>query len=239
MATGAVAPPPAALVPSVIAVGAPRASLPLSWFRDPLDAKIKKLIRPSTALTRRKELVIEMRVPREVFEDFMSPLTESDAAGLTRDATTQQLVPTRPLTSLRRFKYDIRKGSVSDRLFHLDTLDPPDPTRPPAATAEKAEIGEAGVYEVETILEKRTRGKRTEYLIKWLDWPTSTNTWETAARIDRALVAAFEGKPLPAVRLRLPSRPKRGVGCARARLSGAAERGVARSRRPCRWYVAM
>ena len=57
-------------------------SCPTSWFRDPLDAAIKKLIRPSTALTRRKELEIKLQIPRDVFEDWISPLAELDAWSL-------------------------------------------------------------------------------------------------------------------------------------------------------------
>ena len=54
--------PPAAPVPTT--------SCPTLWFRAPLDKAIKKLVRPSTANTRRKELVIKTSLPLEVFEDF-------------------------------------------------------------------------------------------------------------------------------------------------------------------------
>jgi len=33
-------------------------------------------------------------------------------------------------------------------------------------------------YEVERILQKREKGKRIEYLIKWKGYPSSSNTWE-------------------------------------------------------------
>ena len=80
------------------------------------------------------------------------------------------------------------------------------------------------MYEVERIEQSRKTGKRTEYLIKWLDWDESTNTWESASRIHPALVAAFEGKPAPQPRISAPALPKRGAGAARARLSGAEQR---------------
>ena len=44
------------------------------------------------------------------------------------------------------------------------------------------------VYEVEMILDKRERkygrGKRIEYLVKWLGYPTYESTWEPAAHVE-------------------------------------------------------
>ena len=145
-----------------------RTSCPYSWFRDPLDTAIKKLVRPATALTRRKELYIQQKLPREVFEDLMQPLQESDAVGLKRDAATGLLIPTSTTKALLKFDYNIRRGSVSDRLFHLETLDPPvKQRRKQAAAVQILQAGEEDAYEVEEIREKRTLGKKTEYLIKW------------------------------------------------------------------------
>ena len=182
-------------------------------------------------MTRRKELTITHSLPRECFEEFMKPLTATDAAGLKRDETTGWLVPTRTTGALRHFEYTIKKGSVSDRLFHLESLDPEPPppkAKPTRTLPEVIEVGMEDVYEVEEIREKRVTKGRTEYLIKWEDWPEDTNTWERPSRIDPALVAAFEGKPLPKPAAvpepSLPPRPRRGVGCARARLSQAEER---------------
>ena len=39
-------------------------------------------------------------------------------------------------------------------------------------------IEEEGVYEVEAIMDDRVKGGRKEYLIKWLGYPQSSNTWE-------------------------------------------------------------
>lgn len=33
-------------------------------------------------------------------------------------------------------------------------------------------------YEIERIVDKRARGDRVEYLIKWRGYPDSQNTWE-------------------------------------------------------------
>ena len=117
--------------PTPLAAPVPTTSCPTSWFRAPLDKAIQKLVRPSTARTRRKELVIKTSLPLEVFEDFMSPLSSGDAEGLTRDSDNR-LVPTSTTTSVRHYKYLVKKGSVSDRLFHLQTLDP-EPKEPSRA----------------------------------------------------------------------------------------------------------
>ena len=184
----------------------------MSWYTTPFYKTLGKLVRPSTALSRRKTRTIKVQMPRQCFEKIMEPLVEGDATNVKRDSLTNKLVPTSSAGSLLKFDYTISKGSVSDRLFHLDQLDVP-PRLSNKRTVDEMEIGigQDDVYEVEAILEKRTKGKkRTEYLIKWLDWPASTNTWEAAARINPALVAAFEGKPLRARRHHLLQPPRGG-----------------------------
>ena len=105
-----------------------------------------------------------MSIPQSVFEEFMSPLTESDAVELKRDSSTGLLIPTKQTAAIRTFKYIIRRGSVSDRLFHLQTFDSkpsPSPVPAPAPGVELMQIGERDVYEVEEIRQSRVRGKRT------------------------------------------------------------------------------
>ena len=60
----------------------------------PLMLAIKKVIRPATALTRRKEITIKMAVPREIFEELMEPMMDGDLANLVRDEVTGKLLPT-------------------------------------------------------------------------------------------------------------------------------------------------
>ena len=201
----------------------PSASLPIQWFRKPLDESIKMVIRPHTALTRRKEVSILHQVPREVFEDFMTPLKEEDAEGLERDPETGKLLPTKTRPTYQKFEYNIKRGSVSDKLFHLHTLDP-DPIPPKRLAPSLAQIGEDGVYEVEAICGKRKVKSRTQYQVKWMGFPEEMNTWQSKSSIDPAMVAAFEGKTFKRQRVAAPSRPMRGAGAARARLSTAAER---------------
>jgi len=50
-------------------------------------------------------------------------------------------------------------------------------------------------YTVEKILDKRIRGGKTEYLIKWEGYPDSENTWEPEDNLDCPdLIGAFEEK---------------------------------------------
>ena len=181
------------------------------------------LVRPATANRRRKELKIKMQMPRAVFEEIMVPVTPDDCKEMKRDADGH-LMPTKVTGALNYFTYAIKKGSVTDRLFAFDSLDPPPKPVLRKATA-VLEIGEEpDVYEVEEIRQKRQKGKRTEYQVKWAGWPEETNTWETSSRIDKGLVDAFNGKaPKPAQKERATSLPARGAGCARARLSSAEE----------------
>ena len=98
----------------------------------------------------------------------MAPLTEADAVGVQRDATGL-LVPTSKTSALLKFEYTISKGSVSDRLFHFDTMDSAPPSISVKPATEVAAIGEEGIYEVEVLRSSRKRRKRTEYLVKWRD----------------------------------------------------------------------
>ena len=213
------APPPTSKPP---AAPVRLTSCPTRWFRDPLDKAIKKLVRPSTALTRRKEITIKMSMPREVFEDFVAPLTEDDVEGMQR-RPDGSLIPTSKTSALYKYKYTLKRGSVTDKLFRLQELDPELPP-PKKSLPEVEHIGTGNVYEVEKIEQSRKKGKRTEYLIKWLNYPDSANTWEPASRIHFALVAAFEGKPAAQPRVSAPVLPKRGAGAARARLSCVEQR---------------
>jgi len=50
-------------------------------------------------------------------------------------------------------------------------------------------------YSVEKILDKRTKGGKVEYLIKWEGYPDSENTWEPQDNLDcPEIISAFEAK---------------------------------------------
>lgn len=53
------------------------------------------------------------------------------------------------------------------------------------------------VYEVETILKKKTEYDTTKYLVKWKDYPDSFNTWEKESNFScPELIAEFEKQQL-------------------------------------------
>ena len=225
-------PPPTPPVPAGIAVQVPTVSLPLSWYIDPFYKTIRTIVRPATAITRRKEITIKMKMPREAFEEIFKELAVGDAVGVDRDASTGWLTPTSPASSgINRFDFTIKRGSVTDKLFHgnLEVAAPPEPKRK-RKLAEVAQIGEDDIYEVEAIVTSRKVGRKktkTEYLVKWVDWPDETNTWEPASHIDPNIVAAYEAKPLRAPRHSVPTLHRRGSGCAKVLISHAAQkRGV-------------
>lgn len=63
-------------------------------------------------------------------------------------------------------------------VFHISLLEPAPPGAPAAPNTEIEPVNPNALYEVESILDcQYVRGK-VKYLIKWLDYPHSENTWE-------------------------------------------------------------
>ncbi|PWA84589.1 Chromo domain-containing protein [Artemisia annua] len=58
---------------------------------------------------------------------------------------------------------------------------------------EKPKLAE-GFYEIEAVRKKRVRKGKTEYLVKWLGWPESGNTWEPVENLDSVsdFIEAYE-----------------------------------------------
>ena len=172
---------------------------------------------------------MRMAMPREIFEELMSELVEGDAEGLLRDAATQQLGPTSTTAALHHWKYTIKRGSVLDRLFRLQTMDPTPSAAPQPPAALLAQVGDPGVFEVEAIRASRwvtkKRCQRKQYLVKWRGFAEAESTWEPPSHINRQLVRAYERPTAaPPPPPRPPSMARRGLGAARAHLSGAEQR---------------
>ena len=53
-------------------------------------------------------------------------------------------------------------------------------------------------YTVEKILEKKKRGKRTTYLVKWEGYTENEATWEPASNLKnvKEMISAFEKRPV-------------------------------------------
>ena len=83
-------------------------------------------------------------------------------------------------------------------------------------------------YEVETIVDSKVKGTKTEYLVKWKGYPASQNTWETSANLSNVqdMVDAYEEKqnppPKPAAK-RGPGRPSKAESLAKAAAAAAKE----------------
>jgi len=210
----------------------PQISIPTSWFLTPFWEKIKAIVRPTTAATRREQLCVKHALPEPCFQEILADLQPGDAEGVERDPVTGALKPTSVTPTLRKHKYTIKKGSITDKIFNLSALDvaPPEPRKSKKTKTEPTVVApgdEPDVYEVEAIVGKRTVKGRIQYQIKWQGWDESTNTWEAAARVHPDLVRAYENLPPRPARAQPSSAPalfKRGAGCARARLSKAEQR---------------
>uniref|UniRef100_A0A286XW82 Chromobox 6 n=1 Tax=Cavia porcellus TaxID=10141 RepID=A0A286XW82_CAVPO len=62
---------------------------------------------------------------------------------------------------------------------------------------ELSAVGER-VFAAESIIKRRIRKGRIEYLVKWKGWAIKYSTWEPEENIlDSRLIAAFEQKPGP------------------------------------------
>ena len=82
-------------------------------------------------------------------------------------------------------------------VFHISMLKPfegdrQDEDRPPPV----ATIQGKPAWEVESILDKRRKGKKTEYLVKWKGYPSWESTWEPMemlnAQVVKKMIARFE-----------------------------------------------
>ena len=82
---------------------------------------MKKLVRPPTGKTRRKELTIQTVFPLELFEELMAPLTTTDVPELRREEDDpKSLIPTSRTAQTKWFKYVMRKGKVTEKLFRFE-----------------------------------------------------------------------------------------------------------------------
>ena len=92
------------------------------------------------------------------------------------------------------YDLDLPKKMRIHPTFHISLLEPasddtPVQTNPPAIDPSS----QTEEFDVERIIAKRTRKKKTEYLVKWLGYDKSENTWEPTANLNCPdLLKAFE-----------------------------------------------
>lgn len=119
-------------------------SVPLRWFWDKLHQSMKVVVRPPTAKTRRKEVLIKQQVPIEVFYKLLSQFSTGEIEGLVWEATTsgKEIVkPTKSTTRTHVYEYNFKKGVATDKLWRLEETD-----RPKKNTAFKRGAGSARLH---------------------------------------------------------------------------------------------
>jgi hypothetical protein len=129
--------------------------------------------------------------------------TEADRACPTRKFNARYFGPFAITSMISKvaYKLDLPATWKIHPVFHVSCLKPyksspaefgdRQPTRPPPEI-----IGGQEEYEVETILDKRIRHNRTEYLVKWKGYDKSEATWQTRTDLANAtaMIRAYERK---------------------------------------------
>jgi Chromo (CHRromatin Organisation MOdifier) domain len=89
---------------------------------------------------------------------------------------TLRIGPFEIVEKVSRVTYKLRiPGSSRHSTFHVSLLEEAPETAPLAKEAEGLLEEE---YEVEAIKDKRKRGRKIEYLVKWKDYPDDESSWE-------------------------------------------------------------
>jgi transposase InsO family protein len=91
------------------------------------------------------------------------------------------------------YKLDLPADLPIHPVFHISRLRPYhdplsfDPNREVPSRPPPEIVGEEPEYEAEHVLDKRTRRRRVEYLIKWVGYPESESTWEPLSHLHHAM----------------------------------------------------
>ena len=98
--------------------------VPKWWFLEPVRASMRKLVRPCTQLTRRKQITIKFQIPARCFLELMSVFHDGELEGLVHDANGCPR-PTRETAQVRYFSYIIRRASQIEKFFSLEKFEKP------------------------------------------------------------------------------------------------------------------
>jgi hypothetical protein len=77
------------------------------------------------------------------------------------------------------YELDLLKDARVFLVFHISLLEPADPSTPIQETFHYHPQKE-NRFEIERILEKKSQ----QYLVKWKEYPTTENTWESISNLD-------------------------------------------------------
>jgi transposase InsO family protein len=80
------------------------------------------------------------------------------------------------------FRLELPKDAKIHPVFHISLLEPADAKTPVQKDFHYQADGN-DEWEVEKIIQQRRKGRRQEYLVKWLGYPDSENTWEPATHL--------------------------------------------------------
>ena len=95
---------------------------PPEWVMYPYLKAVRKLIRPPTARTRRKQVKVSVPFSRSCFEHLMAQMQENDVDDLER-TPAGRLIPTKETKALLRFNYKISKPTALNTFFSLEKTD--------------------------------------------------------------------------------------------------------------------
>lgn len=88
------------------------------------------VVRPPTALTRRKEIKIDVRIPEQIFLELMNPLESGCVTGFKwKNEAKTSLEPTRDRPTFLEYKYVINKPELIDKLWRLEVREAPSKKR--------------------------------------------------------------------------------------------------------------
>lgn len=139
-------------------------SVPKHWFSDPLQHKIKTVVRPPTALTRRKEQIIEVKVPEEIFLDLVRPLENGDMEKFEwMSPEKSALKPTKEGKSFNQFKYKVSKPEVTDKIWRLHEHEKGVPVRKRSGEIEQTRRGH-GSARLHLSHAAEERGEKTDLM---------------------------------------------------------------------------
>lgn len=93
------------------------------------------------------------------------------------------------------YRLDLPKDARVYPVFHVSLLEPADPETPIQKDFYFQADGNNEWEEVEKILQHRKNGRKVEYLVKWLGYPDSENTWEPRTNLSncRELLDQYHG----------------------------------------------
>ena len=97
--------------------------LPLSFFMEPLRHAMAKAVRPPTASTRRRQHVVEMAMPMEVFYALLRPFENGELHGLEWTSSSKTGLKPTKTGPVNIYQYYLRRPSELNKMWDLASWD--------------------------------------------------------------------------------------------------------------------